>query len=127
MDVEAVKKNFLRLKEEKGLTWADIAKLAGVSNFQTIYGRISGKGMSLATITKLAAFVEVEPWELLKPQDTTQPEPQEHNQQPTQAPGIICPYCGKAINIHATKAEETHQNELGQITPKQEDVKNTLF
>jgi len=107
MDNEVVKKKFLQYKAEKGLKWADLAAAAGVANYQSILNRLNTPGLTLATLEKLAALVGCQPWELIKPDDTTQ---QDHQQ----APAIICPHCGQIIIIHATAPQENsvHENAL---------------
>ena len=100
MEIEVIKKKFNEYRVNKGLSWADLAAKAGVKNYQTIYSRLNGGGLSVATLERLAALVDVEPWQLLKPDDdnddtttpTTPPDPQ-----------IICPHCGQIIKLNPSK------------------------
>ena len=98
MDLQVIKKNFSHYRELKGLSWADLAAKAGVTNYQSIFNRINGKGLTLASLEKLANLVDCEPYELLKPfdQDTTK--------QPIE-PIIFCPHCNKPIYLTISPQE----------------------
>ena len=91
MDSEVIKKNFDYYRQQKGLTMQDLADARGVTP-QTLYSYFR-QGLTLRTLEKAAALVDVEPWQLLKPaedqqQTTTTSEAQ-----------TICPHCGKPIKI----------------------------
>ena len=103
MDNETIKKKFLDLRREKGLSWADLAEKAGVNNYQTILNRFNTPGLSLATLEKLAALVGCDPWELLKPE----PDQDNQTEQPAQAANAIrCPHCNKIILLNPTTTEQ---------------------
>ena len=95
MDTQTIKKNFLDLKEIQGLSWADLAQKAGVTNYQTIFNRLNGKGLTIASLEKLANLVNCEPYQLLKPQ-----EPQDKTNDYL---FISCPHCSKKIYINIEK------------------------
>lgn len=91
MDSEVIKKNFDYYRQQKGLTMQELASKRGVTP-QTLYSYFR-QGLTLRTLEKAAALVDVEPWQLLKPaedqqQTTTTSEAQ-----------TICPHCGMPIKI----------------------------
>ena len=93
MEIEDIKKKFFDYRVKRGLSWADLAAKAGVNNYQQIISYFN-KGVTLASICKLAALVDVEPWQLLKPDDTnTQPKTPDNRAQ------ITCPHCGETITL----------------------------
>ena len=104
MDVETIKKNFARIRQNKGLKMEDLARNLGVTP-QTIYAQMRGNP-TISTLEKLAALVGCDPWELLKP------EPDQDNQsnqaeQPAQAANAIrCPHCNKIILLNPTTTEQ---------------------
>ena len=85
LDLETIKANFNALRKEQGLSWADLAAKAGVSDYHRIANNLNTKGLTLATLEKLATLVNVEPWELLKPPT------------PIKQKFTICPHCGQII------------------------------
>lgn len=92
MDVETIKKNFYELRRQKGISWAEIAQAAGVTNYQQIINYFN-KGITLASLNKLAALLGVELYELIKPANENQARRDENNI------SFICPYCGETIYI----------------------------
>lgn len=102
MDIEIIKKNFSEIRRNKGLSWADLTAKAGVSNYQIIYNRLTGKGLTLATLEKLAALLDCDPAELI----TTR----KGEKTPPDHPVLICPHCGQIIHLSAsTQAPQEKQ------------------
>ena len=95
MDKEIIKKNFYHYKESKGLTWQDLTKAAGVKSYTQIINYLNKPGLTLASLEKLAAILNIEPWQLLRPQEATT---KEHTI-------IICPHCGNLLSIRAAKVQ----------------------
>ena len=115
MDIELIKKNFSAIRRKKGLSWADLTAKAGVTNYQIIYNRLTGKGLTLATLEKLAALLDCDPAELITTGKVEKTPPNE--------PVLICPHCGQIIHISAHK-ENTQENTTPENVSKQFD---TLF
>lgn len=90
---ETIRKNFERIREEKGFTVLGLAKGLGVTP-QTIYSYFR-KSITIGTITKLANLIGVEEWELLKPL-RNDPEKSKGEEEKS----AICPHCGGTIKIH---------------------------
>ena len=85
MDIEVIKKNFDYYRQKKGLKIEDIcANLGGITR-QALYNYMK-TGISLNSICKIAGALDVEPWQLLKPLHQDDPQ-------------MICPYCGKRLEI----------------------------
>ena len=101
MDVEIIKKNFARIRQNKGLKMEDLARNLGVTP-QTIYAQMRGNP-TITTLEKLAALVGCDPWELLKPEL----DQDNQTEQPTQpANAIRCPHCNKIIFLNPTTTEQ---------------------
>ena len=93
-----------------------------MSNYQVIYNRLTGKGLTLATLEKLAALVGCEPYMLITP------EKQEKT--PPDHPILICPHCGKIIYISAHIHEPSTQGseQTQENTPQNvSETLDTLF
>lgn len=92
MDIEVIKKNFDYYRQQKGLKIDDICAALGGITRQALYNYMK-KGISFNSICKIAAALDVEPWQLLKPADEQQ------QTTTTSEAQTICPHCGKPIKI----------------------------
>ena len=90
MDFEIIRENFDRIRKEKGIKMKDLAAGLNVTP-QSIYSCINGKNITVGTLQKIGDLLGVEAYELLKPTDTEPTQPK--------TPQIICPYCGKPLQI----------------------------
>lgn len=115
MENKVIEKNFQRIRQEKGLSWADLSAKAGVNNYQQILGTLRNKSATINKVEELAALLGVHLFDLL----------QDGNEAP-EGPGIICPYCGNFVKLQAHKHEKKPQETQSQDTTIQ-DYKNTLF
>ena len=95
MDIETVKNNFFEIRRRKGLKWADLAAAAGMKSHTQLINFFSGSNMTLASLDKLAGLLGVQPYELLKPAA----DQDEAAQDQGAAAQIICPHCGKPVQI----------------------------
>lgn len=93
MDVETIKKKFLALRKKQGLKWADLAAAAGVNDYHKIINLLNSPGLTLATLEKLSKLVNVQPWQLLKPDDDSQ------GHDSPAGPVVICPRCGAPLQL----------------------------
>lgn len=102
MDNKEIKKNFDYYRRQKGLKIEDLAAKIGGPR-QKIYSYFnSASGLTISTLERLAALVDVEPWQLLAGPDSAalqpqQPEQHHHKHEPRAA--ILCPYCGQAVAL----------------------------
>ena len=101
MENKVIEKNFKRIREEKGLSWADLAEKAGVQHYQQILGTLNNKSATIATVEKLAALLDVHLFDLLR-EDGQNSSPTET--EPNKGPEIICPHCGRRIIISVAAA-----------------------
>lgn len=98
MDNNAVKKNWDYYRLQKGLKIEDLAARLGGPR-QKIYNYFSSaSGLTLATLERLAALVEVEPWQLLAGPEVTPPTT-DGTPAPPPAPAITCPHCGRRLRL----------------------------
>lgn len=91
MDNEEVKKNIERIRQDKGVKIETICADLGITR-QAWYNYLSG-GFSLATLNKISEALKVEVYEILKPSDDNSQD------KPQKTPEILCPYCGKPLQI----------------------------
>lgn len=104
MDNEAIKKKFYSERRKKGLSWADLAQKAGVSDYRKIANLLNSPGLTLATLARLADLVNLQPWQLLKPDDDSTTDSPEQNQA---APVLArCPICGAALAVKIQAATD---------------------
>jgi len=92
MNSDTIREKFEALRVAKGIKIADVCNEMNIS--RQAFNAYFKRSINLATLEKLAAIVGVEAWELLKPEDSNQDE----NATP-KTPQIICPYCGKPLNV----------------------------
>jgi len=104
MDNEAIKKKFYSERRKQGLSWADLAQKAGVSDYRKIANLLNSPGLTLATLARLADLVNLQPWQLLKPDDDSSSDSPEQNQ----APPVLarCPICGAALALSIQAATD---------------------
>jgi len=95
MDIETVKKNFYELRRQKGLSWAEICEAAGIDDYHKITNVLNSGGITLASICRLANALKVDPRELLRPENDG-----------TKRNNIVCPYCGKPLQITISPENE---------------------
>lgn len=67
MDNETIKKKLFALREEKGLSWADLATKAGYKSYRNILNAMNSPGLTLSTLDKIARALDIQVFELLKP------------------------------------------------------------
>lgn len=91
MNSDTIREKFEALRIEKGIKIVDVCDSLNIS--RQAFNAYFKRSINLATLEKLAAIVGVEAWELLKPsEDGNQDKPQK-------TPEILCPYCGKPLQI----------------------------
>ena len=103
MDVETIKKKFLALRKKQGLKWADLAAAAGVNDYHKIINLLNSPGLTLATLEKLSKLVNVQPWQLLKPDDNSQ------GHDSPAGPVVICPRCGAPLLLSIQTSPDAGQ------------------
>ena len=86
--------NIARIAKDKGAQLQGIAAALGVSRMQ-LYRYLHGN-VTIGNLAKIAAALDVEPWQLLKPYPDQEPD---NPTLPNKAK-IICPHCGKEIRIN---------------------------
>lgn len=90
---DVIRANFERIRAEKGVKIEDLAAALGVRRQQVHKYSYGG---TVASLEKLAAALEVEPWQLLKPaQDPAAPDAADR---PSSA-RLTCPHCGRAVTV----------------------------
>lgn len=104
MDNENIKKKIFALRKAQGLSWADLAAKCGQKDYRNILNALNSPGLSLSTLGKLANALNIEPWELLKPDDITQEDTQHDTQQI--GTSFKCPACGAILKVTDNKSEE---------------------
>ena len=103
MDIENVKKNFDRIRRAKGLKIDEICVSLGGITRQAVYNYMK-TGATLSTLNKIAGALDVETWELLKP-DTTKP---------TNTAKLICPHCNKLLFVAIAQKETDAQTQAAE-------------
>lgn len=91
----------VRIREimsEKGVTSVELAEKIGVSK-ATISNLINNKTMpSIDTLGKIAIALGVPDWQLFASKDEAVNNTKEES--------LICPYCGREINVELTKKSD---------------------
>lgn len=84
----------------KGLTQKELAKQMGVtqSNISAIISR-----PSFPTLERIAAALDVEPWQLLAPPAVVEELKQARAQEAGQGVRLVCPHCGKPLRVDLSK------------------------
>ena len=95
MDNETIKKKIFALRERQGLSWADLATRTGAKSYRNILNSLNSPGLTLATLEKIATALNVQAYELIKPDDTPGAGCQAY---PTPA-RLSCPLCGGSLII----------------------------
>lgn len=85
MDIKA---NVVRLLQEQGKTQLDLCKSLGVTTQSLQY--YFKANLTLSNLQKIADALNVEPWQLLKPVESSS-DPQR--------PQLVCPHCGYPLTI----------------------------
>jgi transcriptional regulator with XRE-family HTH domain len=67
--IQIVRENVRRLRHEQSLTQEELADQSTISRTYLGYLESTGKNVSLEILEKLASALDVDPRELLKPQD----------------------------------------------------------
>ena len=88
-----IQQNIKYLCKRRGITLQTLAARMGVT-YGTLFNQAK-KNPSLASLERIAAALNCDVWELLKPTDT--------NQDTTTENSLICPYCGGKIHIFLSK------------------------
>jgi transcriptional regulator with XRE-family HTH domain len=88
---------------QKGMTQQDLADLLGVSR-PSVSATISRP--SFSTLERIAAALEVEPWQLLAPPAIVEELKQARAQETGQGVRLVCPHCGKPLRIDLAKGQE---------------------
>ena len=88
---------------QKGMTQQDLADLLGVSR-PSVSATISRP--SFPTLERIAAALEVEPWQLLAPPAVVEELKQARAQEMGQGVRLVCPHCGKPLRIDLAKGQE---------------------
>ena len=86
-----------------GLTQKEIAKQMGVtqSNISAVISR-----PSFPTLERIAAALNVEPWQLLAPPAVVEELKQARAQEKGQGVRLVCPHCGKTLHVDLAKGQE---------------------
>lgn len=83
----------MRIKEllkEKGCTQQELADMVGVS-YQSMKQTLNAPSVTTSTLEKIATALDVPMWQLFASLEEVQPK--------KDGLSLICPHCGKNINI----------------------------
>lgn len=83
----------MRIKEllkEKGCTQQELADMVGVS-YQSMKQTLNAPSVTTSTLEKIATALDVPVWQLFASLEEVQPK--------KDGLSLICPHCGKNINI----------------------------
>ena len=83
----------MRIKEllkEKGCTQQELADMVGVS-YQSMKQTLNAPSVTTSTLEKIATALDVPMWQLFASPEEVQPK--------KDGLSLICPHCGKNINI----------------------------
>lgn len=86
-----------------GITQKELADRLGVTQ-QCISATISRP--SFPTLERIAAALNVEPWQLLAPPAVVEELKQARGQERGQGVRLVCPHCGKALRVDLSKNKE---------------------
>nr|DAH90442.1 MAG TPA: helix-turn-helix domain protein [Bacteriophage sp.] len=87
----------------QGLTQQELADRLGVQR-ATVSAIISRP--SFPTLERIAAALDVEPWQLLAPPAVVDELKQARAQRSGGGVRLVCPHCGKTLQVDLTKGEE---------------------
>ena len=102
MDNETIKKKLFALREEKSLSWADLATKAGYKSYRNILNALNSPGLTLSTLDKIAHALDIQVFELLKPDQDTDRQPA------PSLPVVRCPICGGRLTVRI-EPDDRHQ------------------
>ena len=95
--------DILKIIQQHGESLTSLANKLGVTQ-PTLSNNI--KRPSYQTLERIAAALDVEPWQLLAPPAVVEELKQARAQERGQGVRLVCPHCGKTLHVDLSKDGE---------------------